>query len=60
MTTGTKDFIPKLVYLDICALSRPFDDQRQVRIQLESSAVALIIERTRQTKRIGVNCFYNS
>jgi len=46
--TSTQDFVPKRVYLDVCALSRPFDDQRQVRIQLESSAVALILEHVKQ------------
>ncbi len=48
MTTGTKNFVPKRVYLDICALSRPFDDQCQVRVQLESSAVVLILEHVKQ------------
>jgi hypothetical protein len=28
-----------LVYLDICCLKRPFDDQSQSRIHLESEAV---------------------
>ncbi|MEK8020003.1 MAG: hypothetical protein VSS75_024280 [Candidatus Parabeggiatoa sp.] len=48
MTTETRDFLSKRVYLDVCALSRPFDDQRQVRIQLESSAVTLILEHVKQ------------
>jgi hypothetical protein len=33
------------IYLDICYLNRPFDDQRQDRIRLESEAVPLILER---------------
>ncbi len=33
------------VYLDVCCLNRPFDDQRQPRVRLESEAVALILER---------------
>jgi predicted nucleic acid-binding protein len=33
------------VYLDACCLNRPFDDQRQARIRLESEAVVLILER---------------
>jgi hypothetical protein len=31
------------VYLDACCLNRPFDDQTQDRIRLESEAVLLII-----------------
>lgn len=31
------------VYLDICAIKRPWDDQRQPRVRLESEAVALIL-----------------
>jgi predicted nucleic acid-binding protein len=33
----------KRVYLDVCALSRPFDDQSQMRIRLEADAVQLIL-----------------
>lgn len=36
------------VYLDACCLNRPFDDQRQPRIRLESEAIALILEKFRQ------------
>lgn len=35
----------KTVYLDVSCLNRPFDDQRQTRIRLESEAVLLIFER---------------
>jgi hypothetical protein len=31
------------VYLDACCLNRPFDDQTQDRIRLESEAVLLIL-----------------
>src|SRR5262245_29359942 len=31
------------VYLDVCCLNRPFDDQTQDRIRLESEAVILIL-----------------
>ena len=34
----------KRVYLDVCALCRPFDDQRQLRIQIETDALYLILE----------------
>ncbi|NOT53053.1 MAG: PIN domain-containing protein [Deltaproteobacteria bacterium] len=33
------------VYLDVCCLSRPFDDQRQGRVHLEAEAVLLILKR---------------
>lgn len=33
------------VYLDVCCLQRPFDDQRQSRIHLEAEAVKLILAR---------------
>jgi predicted nucleic acid-binding protein len=33
------------VYLDVCALKRPFDDQRQTRVRDEATAVASIIAR---------------
>ena len=31
------------IYLDVCCLNRPFDDQQQPRIRLESEAVLLIM-----------------
>jgi hypothetical protein len=33
------------IYLDVCCLNRPFDDQGQERIRLEAEAVLLIIAR---------------
>jgi len=33
------------IYLDVCCLNRPFDDQSQSRIRLESEAVLLIMTR---------------
>jgi len=33
------------VYLDVCALSRPFDDQTYLRIRLETEAVNLILSK---------------
>ena len=32
------------VYLDVCCLNRPFDDQSQDRIRLESEAVKLVFD----------------
>lgn len=40
----TKSSKPKRIYLDVCALCRPFDEQRQARIRLETNAVLLICE----------------
>ena len=37
----------RLIYLDVCALSRPFDDQGQMRIRLETDAVQLILSHVR-------------
>lgn len=34
--------MPK-VYLDVCCLNRPFDDQTQARIRLEAEAVLMIL-----------------
>jgi len=33
---------PKLIYPDVCALCRPFDDQSYLRIRMETEAVNLI------------------
>lgn len=41
----TKDIIA--VYLDVCALNRPFDDQNQMRIRLDADAVGLILANAR-------------
>jgi len=35
------------IYLDVCCLNRPFDDQTQDRIHLESEAIILILKRIR-------------
>lgn len=37
----------RLVYLDVCALCRPFDDQGYLRIRLETDAVNLILAKIR-------------
>ena len=39
---------PKPIYLDVCALSRPFDDQSFLRIRMETEAVNLILLKARQ------------
>jgi len=33
------------IYLDVCCLNRPFDDQTQTRIHLESEAIVSILQR---------------
>lgn len=33
------------IYLDICSLKRPFDDQRQPRVRAEAAAVATLLAR---------------
>lgn len=35
------------IYLDVCCLNRPFDDQTQDRIRLESEAIVLILKHIR-------------
>jgi hypothetical protein len=35
------------IYLDVCCLNRPFDDQGQERIRIESEAVITILGRCR-------------
>jgi hypothetical protein len=44
-----------VLYLDVCCLNRPFDDQRQDRIRLEAEAVERIMERlhVRQWEWVG-------
>ncbi len=43
------------IYLDVCCLNRPFDDQTQNRIRLESEAILIILNRlyTREWEWIG-------
>jgi predicted nucleic acid-binding protein len=38
----------KKIYLDVCTLSRPFDDQRYLRIRLETEAVNLILSKIKE------------
>ena len=33
------------IYLDVCCLNRPFDDQKQTRIRLESEAILIILNK---------------
>ena len=36
------------IYLDVCCLNRPFDDQNQPRIRLESEAILIILAQCEQ------------
>ena len=36
--------MPKTIYLDVCCLNRPFDDQSQTRVRLEGEAVLSILK----------------
>lgn len=38
-----------MIYLDVCCLNRPFDDQMQDRIHLEAEAVLAIIRRVEES-----------
>ena len=38
----------KLIYLDVCALCRPFDNQSYLRIRIETEAVNLIISKVKE------------
>jgi hypothetical protein len=38
------------LFLDTCCLNRPFDDQRQARIRLETEAVLLILKSIEENK----------
>jgi predicted nucleic acid-binding protein len=37
------------IYLDVCCLNRPFDDQSQERIRLEAEATLLILKRIKSS-----------
>jgi predicted nucleic acid-binding protein len=39
---------PTLIYLDVCALCRPYDDQSFLRIKLETEAVNLILSNVKR------------
>ena len=40
----------KSIYLDVCVLSRPFDDQSYLRIRLETEAVNLILSKVKSSE----------
>ncbi len=40
----------KILYLDVCALCRPFDDQSQMKIKLETDSIFLILGKIKAGK----------
>lgn len=40
--------MPQPIYLDVCTLSRPFDEQHYLRIRLETEAFNLILSRVKR------------
>lgn len=40
----------KTLYLDVCALCRPFDDQSQMKIKFETDSIYLILEKIKARK----------
>lgn len=42
------------IYLDNCCYNRPFDDQKQKRIHMESEAILRVLEKTQQENYIIV------
>jgi len=45
---GKMKLLMKRIYLDVCCLNRPFDDQDQDRIRFESEAVRFILKHIRK------------
>ncbi len=43
------------LYLDLCCLNRPFDDQTQVRIRLESEALLSILEAVSRGEHLWIS-----
>lgn len=44
----------KSIYLDVCALCRPYDDQTYMRIHLETTAVNMILTAVHHEKYLLV------
>jgi predicted nucleic acid-binding protein len=45
---SVKAAMQHLVYIDVCALSRPFDDQAFLRIRLETVAINLVLSKIKE------------
>lgn len=44
----------KKIYLDVCCLNKPFDDQLQDRVRLEAEAILLILKRSEKNEWIWI------
>lgn len=42
------------IYLDVCCLNRPFNDQTQDRIRLEAAAILSVLKRIEQNEWLGI------
>lgn len=42
--------MPRKIYLDVCTLCRPYDDQTYLRVRMETSAVHLILSAVEKSK----------
>lgn len=42
--------MPRKIYLDVCTLCRPYDDQTYSRVRMETSAVHLILSAVEKSK----------
>jgi len=42
------------IYLDVCCLNRPFDDQQQIRIRLESEILLALIDKKTRGRKVFV------
>lgn len=40
--------VPVTIYLDVCVLSRPFDEQHYIRIRMETEAFNLVLAKVRE------------
>ena len=43
------------IYLDVCCLNRPFNDQAQDRIRLEAAAILTVLRRVEQSEWLGIS-----
>jgi predicted nucleic acid-binding protein len=49
---GAMTQLTKRIYMDVCALCRPFDDQTQMRIRMETDAIQLILSYVRSGRLV--------
>jgi len=44
----SKESVIPRIYFDVCAICRPFDDQAEMRVQMETAAFLLILDKVKQ------------